>query len=343
MSTHRERPTLHVHVCAYVCVCVCCISCTCSHIATSHIAHLRHAHCSTAHFECWAIGMCTTSAQDCVPMQHEVCGATALTAWLSLTVELLIVHTPPDMYRAPPYTPEAWLSLTVELLIVHTPPDMYRAPPYPPEASLPLIVELVIVHTPPVMSRAPPRGSGSTNPLVRVRLCRAKAPPSCTVKNLACWPASMVQPLPQMVTLLPLPMVISWPLLPSGEVMHVGDRTKDPPSACPSTAALMSAQRMGELQSESSTEPGELVVRPAGQTRQEVEPGAGWYLEMRQEVQTPASRYSPAAQPVQSARRAEPVLLVNWPAGQSRQEVEPGLGWYLPLKQELHSSPAAAA
>jgi hypothetical protein len=88
----------------------------------------------------------------------------------------------------------------------------------------------------------------------------------------------MVQPLPQMVTLLPLPMVISWLAVhaASGEVVHVAERTKDPPSACPATAALMSAHVMGELQSESSTEPGKLVVRPEGHPRQEVEPGVGW-------------------------------------------------------------------
>ena len=98
----------------------------------------------------------------------------------------------------------------------------------------------------------------------------------------------MVQPLPQMVTLLPLAMVISWFAVhaASGEVVHVGDRTKDPPSACPSTAALMSAQVMGELQSESSIDPGELVVRPEGQPRQEVEPELGWYLPFKQEVQS---------------------------------------------------------
>jgi hypothetical protein len=84
-----------------------------------------------------------------------------------------------------------------------------------------------------------------------------------------------------------------------------------------------------------------LVKWPAGQSRQEVEPGAGWYLEMRQEVQPPASRYSPAAQPVQSARRAEPAVLVKWPAGQSRQEVEPGPGWYVETGQEVQA-PAEA-
>ena len=102
----------------------------------------------------------------------------------------------------------------------------------------------------------------------------------------------MVQPLPQMVTLLPLPMVISWFAVhaASGEVLHVADRTKDPPSGCQSTAALISGQIMGELQSESSTEPEELVLRPEGQPRQEAEPGLGWNLPLMQELHT-----SPAA------------------------------------------------
>jgi hypothetical protein len=41
---------------------------------------------------------------------------------------------------------------------------------------------------------------------------------------------------------------------------------------------------------------------------------------------------------VQSARRAEPVALVNWPAGQSRQEVEAGAGWYLEAGQEVQTA-----
>ena len=36
--------------------------------------------------------------------------------------------------------------------------------------------------------------------------------------------------------------------------------------------------------------------------------------------------------------RAEPVAaLVNWPAGQSRQEVEPGPGWYFEAGQEVQA------
>jgi hypothetical protein len=94
------------------------------------------------------------------------------------------------------------------------------------------------------------------------------------------------------------------------------------------------------VQSARRLEPVVLVYWPAGQSRQEVEPGAGWYLLTGQEVQGPASRYSPAGQPVQSARRAEPVPVVNWPAGQSRQEVEPAVGWYLEAGQDMH--PAGA-
>ena len=87
---------------------------------------------------------------------------------------------------------------------------------------------------------------------------------------------------------------------------------------------------MGQTaQSARRAEPVASVNWPTGHSRQEVEPGTGWYLSTRQEVQAPASRYSPAGQPVQSARRAEPVPVVNWPAGQSRQEAEAGSGWYV--------------
>ena len=79
-----------------------------------------------------------------------------------------------------------------------------------------------------------------------------------------------------------------------------------------------------------------LVVWPAGQSRQEVEPGLGWYLLTGQEVQAPAEAYSPAGQSVQSARRAEPVPEVVWPAGQSRQEVEAAAGWYLEAGHATH-------
>jgi hypothetical protein len=90
------------------------------------------------------------------------------------------------------------------------------------------------------------------------------------------------------------------------------------------------------VQSARRAEPVPVVVWPAGQSRQEVEARSGWYLDAGQEAQTPASKYSPAAQAVQSARRAEPVPVVVWPAGQSRQEVEAGAGWYLPIPQATH-------
>ena len=73
-------------------------------------------------------------------------------------------------------------------------------------------------------------------------------------------------------------------------------------------------------------------------TRQEVEAGAGWYVETGQEAQAPAEAYLPAGQSVQSARRAEPVVLVKWPAGQSRQEVEAAVGWYLEAGQEVQTA-----
>ena len=47
----------------------------------------------------------------------------------------------------------------------------------------------------------------------------------------------------------------------------------------------------------------------------------------------PAPRNVPAAQPVHSVK---PVPVVNWPAGQSRQEVEAGSGWYLKAGQATH-------
>jgi len=45
----------------------------------------------------------------------------------------------------------------------------------------------------------------------------------------------------------------------------------------------------------------------------------------------------PAGQTVQSARRVEPVPLVNLPGGQSRQKAEAGSGWYLETGQEVHT------
>ena len=38
----------------------------------------------------------------------------------------------------------------------------------------------------------------------------------------------------------------------------------------------------------------------------------------------------------------KPVPVVNWPAGQSRQEVEPEVGWYLEAGQATHPSWDAA-
>ena len=49
----------------------------------------------------------------------------------------------------------------------------------------------------------------------------------------------------------------------------------------------------------------------------------------------PAPRNVPAAQPVHSVK---PVPVVKWPAGQSRQEVEPKVGWYLEAGQEVQAS-----
>jgi hypothetical protein len=49
----------------------------------------------------------------------------------------------------------------------------------------------------------------------------------------------------------------------------------------------------------------------------------------------------PLGQPVHSANKAVPVPVVIWPAGQSRQEVEPGAGWYVETGQEVQA-PAEA-
>ncbi len=70
-----------------------------------------------------------------------------------------------------------------------------------------------------------------------------------------------------------------------------------------------------------------VVVWPEGQCRQEEDAGIGWYFDAGQEVQTTVAMYVPAAQQVQAGRRLEPVPVVVWPAGQSRQEVEAGSGW----------------
>jgi hypothetical protein len=40
---------------------------------------------------------------------------------------------------------------------------------------------------------------------------------------------------------------------------------------------------------------------------------------------------------VQPASKAVPTPLVMWPAGQSRQEVEAGAGWYLEAGQEVQA------
>jgi hypothetical protein len=106
------------------------------------------------------------------------------------------------------------------------------------------------------------------------------------------------------------------------------------------TPAAMYLPAAQPVQSARRLEPVPVVVWPAGQSRQEVEAGAGWYCDTGQEVQTPAAMYLPAAQPVQSARRLESVPVVVWPAGQSRQEDEAGIGWYFDAGQEVQT-PAA--
>jgi hypothetical protein len=116
-----------------------------------------------------------------------------------------------------------------------------------------------------------------------------------------------------------------------------------------------------------SVEPVSAVIWPAGQSRQEVEPEAGWYLEMRQERQTPSVMYlyllagqamQPALVDAELTKLPElpkcpklpkfpatwpwtvPALLVVWPAGQARQEVEAGVGWYVEAGHATH--PAGA-
>ena len=96
------------------------------------------------------------------------------------------------------------------------------------------------------------------------------------------------------------------------------------------------------VQSARRAEPVAWVKWPAGQSRQEDEARTGWYFEAGQEVQTPAARYLPAAQAVQSARRLEPVPVVVWPAGQSRQEVEAESGWYFEAGQDTHADTGGA-
>ena len=59
-------------------------------------------------------------------------------------------------------------------------------------------------------------------------------------------------------------------------------------------------------------------------------------------MQSSAPAYLPAAQPVQSARRLEPVPMVIWPAGQSRQEVAAGAGWYFEAGQDTHADTGGA-
>jgi hypothetical protein len=115
----------------------------------------------------------------------------------------------------------------------------------------------------------------------------------------------------------------------AGWYFKAGHEVQPPPA----TPYLPAGQ---PVQSARRAVPVPVVMLPAGQSRQEVEAGAGWYLEAGQEVQAPAEAYLPAGQSVQSARRAEPVALVNWPAGQSRQEVEASSGWYLEAGHATH-------
>ena len=133
-------------------------------------------------------------------------------------------------------------------------------------------------------------------------------------------------------------LLVNWPAGQSrqeveagaGWYVETGQEVQAPAEAyLPAGQAVQSARR---------AEPVPVVKWPAGHSRQEVEAAVGWYVERGQKVQTPASRYPPAGQPVQSARRAEPVALVNWPAGQSRHEVEPGSGWYLEAGQEVQTA-----
>ena len=60
-------------------------------------------------------------------------------------------------------------------------------------------------------------------------------------------------------------------------------------------------------------------------------------MEPGQGVQKPAVRYLPARQPVQSDRWTVPVPEVRCAAGQSRQEVEAGVGWYWEMGHEVQN------
>ena len=60
-------------------------------------------------------------------------------------------------------------------------------------------------------------------------------------------------------------------------------------------------------------------------------------METTQEVQTPAEAYLPAGQGVQPEAPPQPSPVLQ--AGQSRQEVEPELGWYFEVGQEVQTVP----
>ena len=107
-------------------------------------------------------------------------------------------------------------------------------------------------------------------------------------------------------------------------------------------AAATKVPLVQPMQSDRRAVPVLLVKWPAGQSRHAVEAGTGWYFDAGQEVQTPARRYLPAAQAVQSARRLEPVPVVVWPAGQSTQEDEAGTGWYFDAGQDSHADTGGA-
>ena len=87
------------------------------------------------------------------------------------------------------------------------------------------------------------------------------------------------------------------------------------------------------VQSASKAEPGAEFGWLAGQSRQEVEAGVGWYFEAGHVVQTPGTAYLPAVQTVQAL--SPPQLSPALQAPQSRQEVEAGAGWYFEAGQEV--------
>jgi hypothetical protein len=157
--------------------------------------------------------------------------------------------------------------------------------------------------------------------------CKVIVPPY-TATNLLSWPASMLALLPQMVVFIPTEIVISSAL---GHTSECSIAKMNVPPWVP-IFRFRSAHEftLGEFE-----QPVPLyallfgVDWPAGHSRQDEEPGSGWYLPKGQSAHPPPTEeeYLPARQSSQSANKAVPVAAVYRPPGHFKQEMDAGTGW----------------